>query len=1221
MQRISSLGVIVALSALFVLCVPRAIEAGQSNAPGQVRLIESNEQHVVVEVTAPEFTLKQRAVNGKTYLELDPKGWSSTDETGKPRVAVYGTLIAIPQKAKINVRILSDKTRQEQIPSPLLPAPTSRVSSKPDELLPRFEGFDYIPDSATYGTSTLYPNEIVSLSSPATWRSQRYIRVQFRPIQFNPVTRQLIIHEKIRLEIDFGLAKNAAAQELGRAVDEGRFEAFLKQGFLNYESARTWRHSKPRTSDVGRDENTRLTGDAYKISVNENGMYKVTCNDLQSAGLTWNSFTLSSLQLAFKGSQVAIDVTDSEGDNQCSSGDYFIFYGQGPTNYPPTPNIYWLTYGGGVGTRMFRKDTSGGENPTSYVKTIHLEQNLEYRTDAPFEENKDHWIWRIVNSPSDRDQNGDPLSIDISVALNDIAPNAPSGALRAYVQSGGYANPYGTRTSTLLLNGVEVVTQDWNFGSTLLNSASVSNLVPGNNTIRVKDLAYSPGNLPVYLNYLELDYSARFTAVDNVLRFRFDAPGVWQYQVDGFTSGDLTAFDITDLDNPSVFNTVLSSNTPNVIGSFSDTIGESHEYLIMSKSQFKTPVSVVIDTPSNLKTNTNGADYILITYGEWKTIVQPLASQRATLGRTIVIDIQDIFDEFNYGMTDAKSLRDFFEYAYENWQAPRPSYALLFGNGNIDNGRNEQSFIPVYMKLVDPWIGMTASDHRLITLDPGSNLPSIALGRMPATSSTEATNIVSKLLDYEANPLPSSGENDWRKRVLFVTDNAFSSSGVLDPAGNFFDFSEEVAGDGYFLPSPMIADRVYLNPCTNTASYPWCDLPYAPAYSTASDAQTAIKNKISKGRLIVNYVGHGSTVSWADNLMRSTDASLLTRPLENGEYPFMMPMTCLEGYFHSGYYVSVSEALVRQSQGGAIGSFAPTGLGVATGHDYLDRGFFEALMQGGKPRVGQATVNAKVKLYTEGGGVSLDLLDTFNLLGDPGLLMSLPDEIMPTVTPTATNTPTSSNTPTNTNTPTPSNTPTFTQTPTNTPTYTPTYTPSNTPTPTQTWTPITYTPTPSHTPTNTLTPTRTFTASATPTNTNTPTNTHTPTSTDTSTPTPTSTDTPTLTPTLTATHTPTLPAGCKDKPEMAELLAPKPNAKVAKGRVWLVWNGDECARQYRVVLRRGSKTGARVHNTVIYTTRFRTRILAAGKTFVWRVKSCNEFGCAKTPWQTFSTLE
>ena len=110
--------------------------------------------------------------------------------------------------------------------------------------------------------------------------------------------------------------------------------------------------------------------------------------------------------------------------------------------------------------------------------------------------------------------------------------------------------------------------------------------------------------------------------------------------------------------------------------------------------------------------------------------------------------------------------------------------------------------------------------------------------------------------------------------------------------------------------------------------------------------------------------------------------------------------------------------------------------------------------------------------------------------------------LVPSQTPTPTQTETPTNTPTHSVTPT--NTPTHSETPTNTPTYTSTSTPTVTIT-------LTFSPTQTITNTQTGTPTPTVT----PTNTETPTNT--PTNTSTTTQTPTQTDTPNKTPTPTTT--------------------------------------------------------------------------------------------------------
>ena len=100
----------------------------------------------------------------------------------------------------------------------------------------------------------------------------------------------------------------------------------------------------------------------------------------------------------------------------------------------------------------------------------------------------------------------------------------------------------------------------------------------------------------------------------------------------------------------------------------------------------------------------------------------------------------------------------------------------------------------------------------------------------------------------------------------------------------------------------------------------------------------------------------------------------------------MLPMTCNEGYFidPDPAQVSLSELGVRAENRGAIASWAPTGYGMAPGHDFLERGIFLAVFQDGKT-LGSAATAAKLYMVGEAPGQYLDLIDTFLLLGDPAL--------------------------------------------------------------------------------------------------------------------------------------------------------------------------------------------------------------------------------------------
>ncbi len=98
--------------------------------------------------------------------------------------------------------------------------------------------------------------------------------------------------------------------------------------------------------------------------------------------------------------------------------------------------------------------------------------------------------------------------------------------------------------------------------------------------------------------------------------------------------------------------------------------------------------------------------------------------------------------------------------------------------------------------------------------------------------------------------------------------------------------------------------------------------------------------------------------------------------------------------------------------GGAVASWSPTGFGLASGHDLMERGFFRSVFHERTVRIGAATTAGKIYLVQNAApGRYLDLLDTYLLLGDPGLSIPLAEQ-PPTPTPTVTATATATVTPT-----------------------------------------------------------------------------------------------------------------------------------------------------------------------------------------------------------------
>jgi len=178
----------------------------------------------------------------------------------------------------------------------------------------------------------------------------------------------------------------------------------------------------------------------------------------------------------------------------------------------------------------------------------------------------------------------------------------------------------------------------------------------------------------------------------------------------------------------------------------------------------------------------------VITHSAFSDAAARLSAHRASQGlRAQVVDIQDVYDEFGYGVVGTEALRSFLAYAYTSWQKPAPSYVVLMGDGHYDPknyaGYGRTSFIPPYLA-------------RYVAVAGADQFPDIMLGRIAVNSSAQADAVVDKVIAYEESPAPG----DWSRRILAVADNA-------DSRGNFSQISDSLLA--CCVPSSYQVERVY----------------------------------------------------------------------------------------------------------------------------------------------------------------------------------------------------------------------------------------------------------------------------------------------------------------------------------------------------------------------------------------------------------------------------
>ena len=88
-----------------------------------IRIISSSSEQIVIEVSVPDYQIKQVVIDDQTYDRVYVPGHSQTTEVGKPQVPVIGTLLGIPLTGDFSLEILSIESEVLKGRYMLAPAP------------------------------------------------------------------------------------------------------------------------------------------------------------------------------------------------------------------------------------------------------------------------------------------------------------------------------------------------------------------------------------------------------------------------------------------------------------------------------------------------------------------------------------------------------------------------------------------------------------------------------------------------------------------------------------------------------------------------------------------------------------------------------------------------------------------------------------------------------------------------------------------------------------------------------------------------------------------------------------------------------------------------------------------------------------------------------------------------------------------------------------------
>ncbi len=258
-----------------------ALLAAAIPAPAAVRVLESDDRHVVVEIAPPAPDVLPAPGDGRSWLRLEMAGLGQTGDIGRPEVPVGGFRVALPPGMTPRLRVLSEEWSADRTGA-LRPVPRREGVREPlgmdvvVEDLPR--------EGPEYREHAVYPPAAFRIVGTKGLRDVRVAEVEYAGALALPRAERHRILERAVLEIEFVADTRRAAPRATRpARRTEEWDRTVRSNVVNAESARDWARGGP--GDAASVGNTPWgAGDQWKIEVNATGLAEVSFAALAAAG-------------------------------------------------------------------------------------------------------------------------------------------------------------------------------------------------------------------------------------------------------------------------------------------------------------------------------------------------------------------------------------------------------------------------------------------------------------------------------------------------------------------------------------------------------------------------------------------------------------------------------------------------------------------------------------------------------------------------------------------------------------------------------------------------------------------------------------------------------------------------------------------------------------------------------------------------------------------------
>lgn len=770
-----------------------------------------------------------------------------------------------------------------------------------------------------------------------------------------------------------------------------------------------------KNAQVYADNSVLAMGDWYKMYIAESGVHIVTYDDLKNLGINMSGLNPDKIRIFGNGGAMLNTLAgnipaDDLAENALkvvtanpgvfAQGDYLLFYGQGTqtwsmnaltgrmehtTHLYADEACYFVNVGSENGRRLSVDQIPAG-NPDYFTN--------EYTALYVYEKE----LLNLIKSGRKWfSQKLDFYNRTVSIPRVTFANPVPDqSAIMRYGIAG--RSIVGTISFNFLVNNLVV-------GSSSLSKVGTSSI-----SDYARDLTTSASFMPAsgqmdlqvrfnpasstdlgWLDFVSLNVRCYLKFTGGQMSFR-DPKTIAPGRLTEFTLSDANGVtEIWDVSDPlNVSGVNFTRNGNNLVLKSNTSV--LREFVALDGTSYKR-VSYGSKVANQNLHSIGNYDLVIVTHPDFIKPAQTLAAAHNEIGEisAIVVPLPEIYNEFSSGIQDITAIRNFMKMLYDRGRdAGYPKYLLLFGNASYDFKNRisgNANFVPTFQSENSTSnVYSFLSDDYFVLLDDeeGGNsawgLLDMGVGRMPVRNLEQANVAVQKTIAYMKNDKTTHG--DWRNVMMVIADDQDKNTHLNQ--------SERLTDSISYHHPVYNIEKIYFDAYKQIST---------PGGSRYPDVNREIVTKVEKGALLVNYIGHGGEVGWADErVLEIADINAWTN---FGRMGLFFTATCEFSRFDNPVHTSAGELVFLNPDGGAMSMITTTRLAFSSSNAALNLSFADTVFSTGSgiiPRLGDILKYTKNQNGTDANTRHL------TLFGDPSLKIQIPQHKVVTTSITNANT-------------------------------------------------------------------------------------------------------------------------------------------------------------------------------------------------------------------------